>query len=61
VGLVEFGHVHLSYDSDEPSFQFRDDFSIFGVDARLKFGSSGARACLLYCDDDGCSETDCIP
>ena len=61
LGYVEFGSVDISYDSSEPNFQFKEKVRVAGNDFRIKFGSGGARVCHLYCDDDGCSETFCLP
>ena len=61
LGYVEFGSVDISYDSNEPTYQFKEKVRVAGNDFRIKFGSGGARVCHLYCDDDGCSETFCLP
>jgi hypothetical protein len=59
IGYVHFGDVEASFDSSEPSYQFKEKVRVSGNDFRVKFGSGGARICHLYCDD-GCSETLCL-
>lgn len=61
IGFVEFGSVDISYDSSEPTFQFKQKVRVAGNDFRIKFGSGGGQVCHLYCDGDGCSEVFCLP
>ncbi|MBK8001977.1 MAG: choice-of-anchor D domain-containing protein [Verrucomicrobia bacterium] len=61
IGFVEFGNVEMSYDSSEPTYQFKEKIRVAGNNFRVKFGSGGARVCYLYCDDNGCSEVFCLP
>jgi hypothetical protein len=60
LGYVHFGSVEASFDSLEPTYQFKEKVRVAGNDFRVKFGSGGARICHLYCDDR-CSETLCLP
>jgi hypothetical protein len=57
---VHFGSVDISYDSSEPTYQFREKVRVAGNDFRVKFGSGGAEICHLYCDSNGCSQTFCL-
>jgi hypothetical protein len=60
LGYVHFGDVEASFNSSEPAYQFQQRVRVAGNDFRIKFGSGGAQACHLYCDDNGCSETFCL-
>jgi len=61
IGYVHFGNVEAEFDSSEPTYQFKEKVRVAGNDFRVKFGSGGAQVCHLYCDDDGCSQTLCLP
>jgi hypothetical protein len=61
IGYVHFGDVEAEFDSDDAPYEFHKKVHVAGNDFRVKFGSGGARICHLYCDDDGCSETFCLP
>lgn len=61
IGYVHFGDVEASFDSTRAPYEFQKKVRVAGNDFRVKFGSGGAQVCHLYCDDDGCSQTLCLP
>jgi len=60
---VDFGSVNLTYDSSpaDPGYQFSGQLRVGGNDFSVKFGSGGAQACYLFCDQNGCTEVLCLP